>query len=263
MNSNKRYAWPCLTIFFAVASTARAATWYVATNGNDANPGTQTQPFQTIQRGINASSHGDTVLVGNGTYSGAADIDDLGMWNRILAADEISGIYGAGLNHRPLTLALPGASPVITTQPANISARSGFAATFSVDARGIGPFQYQWRFNGTNISGATGSGLTLSSFQSANQGNYSVVCFNSYGTVTSLTAQVLLNNPRFINTLKSGSSLQTTFVGISYTNYIIEASSNLTTWFPIKTNSSAIGVFNFTDTLPPAQPRRFYRGRQR
>jgi hypothetical protein len=135
--------------------------------------------------------------------------------------------------------------------------------TLSETVVGAPTLHYQWRFNGTNISGATGSTLSLSSFQAANQGNYSVVCFNSYGSVTSLTAQVLLNNPRFINTVKSGSTLQTTFVGISYTNYIIEASSNLTTWFPIKTNSSAIGVFNFTEPLPLVQPSRFYRGRQR
>src|SRR6266478_5452321 len=35
---------------------------------------------------------------GNGSYSGAGDIDDLGIWNRVLTPQEISGIYGAGLN---------------------------------------------------------------------------------------------------------------------------------------------------------------------
>jgi hypothetical protein len=155
------------------------------------------------------------------------------------------------------------AIPSFTASPVSRTVAAGTQVTLSGSVVGAPTLRYQWRFNGTNISGATGSSLTMSSFQSASQGNYSVVCFNSYGSVTSLTAQVLLNNPRFINTVKSGSSLQTTFVGLSYTNYIIEASSNLTTWFPTKTNSSAIGVFNFTDPLPPAQPRRFYRGRQR
>jgi hypothetical protein len=155
------------------------------------------------------------------------------------------------------------AVPTFTASPVSRTVAAGSQVTLSGTVVGAPTLRYQWRFNGTNISGATGSGLTLTSFQAANQGNYSVVCFNSYGSVTSLTAQVLLNNPRFINTVKSGSSLQTTFVGLSYTNYIIEASSNLTTWFPIKTNSSAIGVFNFTDPLPAAQRSRFYRGRQR
>ena len=34
---------------------------------------------------------------GNGTYSGTADIDDLGVWTRVLTAQEVAGIYGAGL----------------------------------------------------------------------------------------------------------------------------------------------------------------------
>ena len=37
---------------FLHADVASAATYYVATNGNDANPGTQSQPFQTVQKGI-------------------------------------------------------------------------------------------------------------------------------------------------------------------------------------------------------------------
>jgi hypothetical protein len=155
------------------------------------------------------------------------------------------------------------ALPVFTASPVSRSVAAGSPVTLSGTVVGAPTLRYQWRFNSTNISAATGSSLTLTSFQAANQGNYSVVCVNSYGSVTSLTAQVLLNNPRFINTIKSASSLQTTFVGISYTNYIIEASSNLSTWIPIKTNSSAIGVFNFTDPLAPAPGMRFYRGRQR
>ena len=45
---------------------------------------------------------------GNGLYSATADIDDLGVWARVLAPDEIAGIYGAGLGGRSLLLAVPG-----------------------------------------------------------------------------------------------------------------------------------------------------------
>ena len=59
-----------LTIFLLLftASFAYATTYYVATTGNDANPGTQAQPFRTIQKGVSAAANGDTVRVASGTY---------------------------------------------------------------------------------------------------------------------------------------------------------------------------------------------------
>ncbi len=46
-------------------------TYYVATNGNDANPGTFEAPFLTIQRVANTASPGDTIEIRGGTYPGA------------------------------------------------------------------------------------------------------------------------------------------------------------------------------------------------
>ena len=48
---------------------SHAATFYVATSGNDVNPGTAELPFQTIQRGASVLSAGDTLIVRGGTYS--------------------------------------------------------------------------------------------------------------------------------------------------------------------------------------------------
>src|SRR5678815_4439120 len=58
-----------------LSSMAQAATYYVATTGNNSNPGTQAQPFQTIQKGIDAAANGDTVLVGDGWWAGAGNFN--------------------------------------------------------------------------------------------------------------------------------------------------------------------------------------------
>jgi len=61
-----------LTIFsalFLFARTSLATTYYVATTRSDTNPGTQAAPFQTIQKAGDVVNPGDTVLVGDGTYT--------------------------------------------------------------------------------------------------------------------------------------------------------------------------------------------------
>ena len=44
------------------------STYYVATTGNDTNPGTLAQPWRTIQRAANLMVAGDSVLIRGGTY---------------------------------------------------------------------------------------------------------------------------------------------------------------------------------------------------
>ena len=47
---------------------ATAATYYVATNGNDADHGTEERPFQTIDKGLSVLGHGDTLYLREGIY---------------------------------------------------------------------------------------------------------------------------------------------------------------------------------------------------
>ena len=54
-----------------------------------------------------------------------------------------------------------GSTPVITNQPQSVTVYVNSNATFSVTAGGLPMPAYQWRFNGTNISGATAASYTI------------------------------------------------------------------------------------------------------
>ncbi len=100
-------------------------------------------------------------------------------------------------NHFMALIHPPGA-PVITNQPQNLTVNMGQHATFSVTAGGDPPLYYQWRFNGTNIAGATAATYWRLNAQATNAGSYSVLISNHLGTVTSLKALLTVNTPPFI-----------------------------------------------------------------
>ena len=92
----------------------------------------------------------------------------------------------------PTPAPAPTAAPTITTQPANASAYTGATATFSVAATGTG-LSYQWRRNGTAISGATSATYTTPAAAWTDQNAaFSVTVSNGGGSVTSSSAILTL-----------------------------------------------------------------------
>jgi uncharacterized delta-60 repeat protein len=59
---------------------------------------------------------------------------------------------------------------------------------FNVTAIGTPPLSYQWRKGVTSLPAATAASLTLTNVQVSDNGNYSVVVTNAYGSVTSSVA---------------------------------------------------------------------------
>jgi uncharacterized repeat protein (TIGR03806 family) len=54
-------------------------------------------------------------------------------------------------------------------------------------------------------------------------------------------------------------AFQLQFMGAPGSNYVLEATTNFTTWVPLSTNVAGTGVFNFNDTNARNFPYRFYR----
>ncbi len=84
--------------------------------------------------------------------------------------------------------------PVITSQPASVTVNAGNPATFSVTATSGSAMSYQWRKNGSAISGATSASYTTPPTTTADNGaNFSVVVTNANGSTTSGNATLTVN----------------------------------------------------------------------
>jgi hypothetical protein len=83
-------------------------------------------------------------------------------------------------------------APAIATQPQSQLAIVGADVGFSVIAAGSAPFDYQWFFNGQPISAATDYSYSIASVQSNQAGAYTVRVTNSYGSVVSAPATLIV-----------------------------------------------------------------------
>jgi hypothetical protein len=106
-------------------------------------------------------------------------MDEMALYNRVLSPSEIRAIYNAGSAGKcfPVT---------ITSQPMSVTAYSGENPSFAISANGTKPISYQWSFNGSPITGATNSTLTLNNVQTNQAGSYSVQVSNHAGSTNSV-----------------------------------------------------------------------------
>jgi sugar lactone lactonase YvrE len=107
----------------------------------------------------------------------------------------VTNAYGAITSAvATLTVVLP---PIINVQPASQVSAVSNSVTFSVGlSQGTSP-AYQWSQNGTAISGATLSSLTLASISWSSAGTYSVVVSNLAGSQISADATLIVQQASF------------------------------------------------------------------
>jgi len=83
-------------------------------------------------------------------------------------------------------------APVITNAPVGQALTVGDSLSLAVAASGSAPFSYQWRKDGTVLSGANGPTLTVASVRSADAGSYDCIVTNDGGSLTSPAATVTI-----------------------------------------------------------------------
>ena len=102
-------------------------------------------------------------------------------------------------------------APTITTQPNNRMVLANRPCTLSVVASGPGVLTYQWKRNGSAISGATSATFIILSTQVTDSGNYVCAVSNAGGTVLSglgnvqvYTSPTIITEPRSSQTIVTG-----------------------------------------------------------
>ena len=78
--------------------------------------------------------------------------------------------------------------------PTTVGALPGQSVTFQVVTLGSLPITYQWKRNGTNIYGATDASCIMGPCQWVDEGFYSCVAHNAYGTAESGKIRLVVNS---------------------------------------------------------------------
>jgi len=270
-----------------VAARGNLADYYVnAFSNNPAPPALQQSKYPTMQTGALAdgsfgfawhdvivSKRGTTVdwvidgfrfaTVSNVTLS-ASNVF-VGFWDAF-SSKSASNTVNFGLIDN-VRVESPATSPAFLLQPVAKAARLGTNVTFTAAATSLPVATYQWRFNGTNILGATNANYTLAFVGSTNTGNYSVIATNFMGGVASTNAALVLiapSAPQFSAaavTIDGSGAVQVNFSGDAYWTYTIEVSTNLTDWSSLTNLTSATGAFSFTAGSANDAPQQFFRAR--
>jgi len=156
--------------------------------------------------------------------------------------------------------ALLAALPKFSTQLKGGRTLTNKTVTLGVTMAGQAPFKYQWKFNGTNLTGQTASTLTIKKAKVADMGAYTVQVSNSVGVTNSAVAMlmVITNTTPIITAPVTTSSGQFSFQipGVVGLQYVVEATTDFKNWTPVETNTAP---FTYTETNAASYNQRYYR----
>lgn len=178
-------------------------------------------------------------------------IDEPAIYNRALSPSEIQTIYSVGAFgkcKKPLIFAQPQSQVGLWTRH----------VTFGVTAFGAEPLKYQWQKGGIPIPNGTNSTLVLTNLQASDEGSFSVVVSNDWGSVTSSNA-FLTVNPYGVSIALHPAVTIDGVVGLTYG---IQCTTDLTStnnWQGLANITLSAPTQLWVDVRPATAPQRYYR----
>ncbi len=201
-------------------------------------------------------------------WSARAFVDYLGVPSGNYTFEVVARDAAGNLsNTSRVSVAVSDGLPAILTQPQDVAAPAGSDAIFTVEAAGPAPLAYQWRKDGVGLTnsarifGVNSATLFVTDLETGDEGGYSVVVSNPFGSITSETATLSLTAATqfyFSNPRVSGGKFQVEIVGApSEGSIIIEKSNDLEQWMHHRTVNLPAGTLEW-DADSAYQ---YYRGR--
>jgi uncharacterized delta-60 repeat protein len=148
--------------------------------------GTTPVSYQWCKNGVSLSDGGNI----SGVQTPLLTLSNLVQADAGAYSVVMSNVFGSATS---AVAALIVIDPFIRSHPVSQWTNVGQTVVFSVTAAGTAPFSYQWRKDGTNCAGATGTSLVLNAVQWGDRGGYDVVVSNRLGGATSAVAVLAVN----------------------------------------------------------------------
>lgn len=151
-----------------------------------------------------------------------------------------SNSVGSVTNQATLTVIVP---PAITSQPANLTVTNTQSAAFTVAATGVPAPAYQWKKNGSPISGATSATYTIANAVPADMGSYSCTITNAAGTTNTISVTLTVNSTMSATAFSPANGA----TGICYDTPLAITFSTA----PALGTAGTIKIYSVTDSVNP------------
>lgn len=210
-----------------------------------------------VYYGTTSHQYSSAVSVGTATTATIAGLVEGMTYYFSVTAYDVSNVESLFSDEAAVTVPLN-----LTNNPAKVpcgTVAAGQNVTISLPASVSGTLSYQWMFNGNNIASATNAVLTLNNLAASQAGAYSVTVTGASGSTNSTATSLMIYSTgaaTLTQAAYAGGQFTCNVSGIPGSQYVVQASTNQTTWVSVQTNASP---FIFTDSSAGQFSQRFYR----